>query len=174
MTTSCKSPRTVPVPADFSPCSIARNGSAITSAPVLRRLRWTSGISAASILPSGSRLKNSRASALPVISRRQFHFGGGQRMATRGLLITPATMIAVGGPTVTSLPFFSNGFGEMRIINEVGTSNLNGDVVAGQLGVDNIHAVPEPGARFARGRWTARARCCTAEARIIVSREGSG
>jgi PEP-CTERM motif len=26
----------------------------------------------------------------------------------------------------------------------VGTTNLNGDVIAAQLGVDNIHAVPEP------------------------------
>ena len=33
----------------------------------------------------------------------------------------------------------------MRIINEVGTTNLNGDVAVAQLGVDNIHAVPEPG-----------------------------
>jgi hypothetical protein len=59
--------------------------------------------------------------------------------------ITPGTMIAVAGPSDFTT-FFSNGFGELRIINEAGTDNLNGDAVAGQIGVDNIHAVPEPGA----------------------------
>ncbi|PYK85455.1 MAG: hypothetical protein DMF47_10210 [Verrucomicrobia bacterium] len=33
---------------------------------------------------------------------------------------------------------------ELRIINEVGATNLNGDPIAAQLGVDNIRAVPEP------------------------------
>ncbi|MEP7015775.1 MAG: PEP-CTERM sorting domain-containing protein [Verrucomicrobiota bacterium] len=58
--------------------------------------------------------------------------------------ITPATMTAIGGPAAFNT-FFSGGFGEMRIINEAGAANLNGDVVVGQLGIDNIHAVPEPG-----------------------------
>jgi hypothetical protein len=58
--------------------------------------------------------------------------------------INVGSMIAIGGP-VDFDTFFSTGNGEMRIINEVGTSNLNGDVIAAQLGVDNIHAVPEPG-----------------------------
>jgi len=57
--------------------------------------------------------------------------------------ITPGTMTPVGGPPDFNT-FFSGGNGEMRIINEVGTTNLNGDVVVAQLGVDNIHAVPEP------------------------------
>ena len=57
--------------------------------------------------------------------------------------INVGSMIAIGGPADFNT-FFSTGNGEMRIINEVGTTNLNGDVVAAQLGVDNIHAVPEP------------------------------
>ena len=57
--------------------------------------------------------------------------------------INVGTMIPIGGP-VDFNTFFSTGNGEMRIINEVGTTNLNGDVIAAQLGVDNIHAVPEP------------------------------
>jgi hypothetical protein len=57
--------------------------------------------------------------------------------------ITPGTMIPVGGPAAFNT-FFANGFGEMRIINEVGTGNLNGDVITAQLGIDNIRAVPEP------------------------------
>jgi hypothetical protein len=60
-------------------------------------------------------------------------------------LINPASMIAIGGPTAFNA-FFAGGFQEMRIIDEVGTSNLNGDIITGQLGIDNIHAVPEPGA----------------------------
>jgi len=57
--------------------------------------------------------------------------------------INPGSMTAVGAPADFNT-FFSNGFGEMRIINEAGATNLNGDPVAAQLGVDNIHAVPEP------------------------------
>jgi len=57
--------------------------------------------------------------------------------------ITPANLIAVGAPAPFST-FYDDGQGWVRIINEVGTSNLNGDVVIGQLGIDNIHAVPEP------------------------------
>jgi hypothetical protein len=57
--------------------------------------------------------------------------------------IDAASMIAIGGPADFNT-FFSTGNGEMRIIHEVGTTNLNGDVVVAQLGVDNIHAVPEP------------------------------
>jgi hypothetical protein len=57
--------------------------------------------------------------------------------------INVGSMIAIGGPADFNT-FFSTGNGEMRIINEVGTTNLNGDVIAAQLGVDNIHAIPEP------------------------------
>ena len=59
--------------------------------------------------------------------------------------ITQGTMTAVGGPAAFNTFFSAPGPGEMRLINEAGTGDLNGDVVAGQLGVDNIHAVPEPG-----------------------------
>jgi hypothetical protein len=57
--------------------------------------------------------------------------------------ITPGTMVPVGGPAAFNT-FFANGFAEMRIINEVGAGNLNGDVITAQLGIDNIDAVPEP------------------------------
>ena len=57
--------------------------------------------------------------------------------------INPASMIAVGSPADFNT-FFADNFGEMRIINEAGTSNLNGDIVTAEMGVDNIHAVPEP------------------------------
>ena len=60
-------------------------------------------------------------------------------------LINPASMIAVGGPDAFNT-FFASDVQEMRIINETGTSNLNGNAITGQLGVDNIHAVPEPSA----------------------------
>ena len=69
--------------------------------------------------------------------------GGGWQHVT--FLINPATMTALGGPAAFNT-FFANGFQEARIINEAGPDNLNGDVVTGQLGVDNIHAVPEPSA----------------------------
>ena len=59
--------------------------------------------------------------------------------------INPASMTAIGGPDAFNT-FFASDLQEMRIINEAGTSNLTGDSVTGQLGVDNIHAVPEPSA----------------------------
>ncbi len=59
------------------------------------------------------------------------------------IAITAANMIAVGGPAAFNT-FFATGVGDFRVINEVGTSNLNGDFVVGQLGIDNIRAVPEP------------------------------
>jgi hypothetical protein len=57
-------------------------------------------------------------------------------------LITPATMTAVGGPAAFS-SFFANP-AEMRIINASSPGDLNGSAVIGQLGIDNIIAVPEP------------------------------
>jgi len=58
------------------------------------------------------------------------------------IAITAANLIPVGGPSDFST-FFTN-VGEMRIIHSVGTNNSNGDPVTGMLGIDNIHAVPEP------------------------------
>lgn len=78
--------------------------------------------------------------------------------------ITQASLTAIGGPAAYNT-FFANGFAEMRIINEAGSTNLNGDPVTGILGIDNIRAVPEPstvalavggalflGARLRRGK----------------------
>ena len=59
--------------------------------------------------------------------------------------INTGSMTAIGAPASFS-SFFSNGFGEMRIINEAGNTNLVGNAVTAQLGIDNIHAVPEPNA----------------------------
>ncbi|SRR5581483_9967004 len=56
--------------------------------------------------------------------------------------ITAANMIAFNSPAVFST--FMTNPAELRIINESGTSNLVGDPVVSQLGVDNIKAVPEP------------------------------
>ena len=57
--------------------------------------------------------------------------------------LTSANMIRVGNPAAYAT-FFSTGVADVRIINEVGTANLNGDFITGQLGIDNIQAVPEP------------------------------
>lgn len=64
--------------------------------------------------------------------------GSGWQHFTISLL--PSDLIPVGGPA----PWPSFFIGEVRFINEVGTTNLSGDNVVGQLGIDNIHAVPEP------------------------------
>lgn len=64
-------------------------------------------------------------------------------------LINPASLIAVGVPSTFST-FFTD-IQELRIVNEAGTANLSGDVVTAQLGIDNIRAVPEPGAPWLIG-----------------------
>ena len=75
----------------------------------------------------------SQAMLLPVGSGWQ-HFS---------VSLTAASMIPVGGPADFNT-FFTSGVQDARIINSVGTSNLNGDFVVGMLGIDNIRAVPEP------------------------------
>lgn len=57
--------------------------------------------------------------------------------------INVGSMIAINGPAAFNT-FFAGGMEEMRILNEAGTADLNGNVAVAQLGVDNIHAVPEP------------------------------
>jgi len=57
--------------------------------------------------------------------------------------LSAATMTALGGPAAFDT-FFTSGIAEVRIINEAGTANSNGDPVTSTLGVDNIQAVPEP------------------------------
>jgi hypothetical protein len=57
--------------------------------------------------------------------------------------LSAATMTALGSPAAFDT-FCSSGIAEMRIINEAGATNSNGDTVTSTLGVDNIQAVPEP------------------------------
>ena len=57
--------------------------------------------------------------------------------------LTAANMIRVGNAAAHAT-FFSTGVADTRIINATGTANLNGDFITGQLGIDNIRAVPEP------------------------------
>jgi hypothetical protein len=57
--------------------------------------------------------------------------------------LTAANLIPIGGPAPYAT-FFSSGLGDARIIHEVGATTLNGDFIVGQLGIDNIRAVPEP------------------------------
>ena len=59
------------------------------------------------------------------------------------IAITPGNVTAVNSPTAYNT-FFTN-VQWTRIIHAVGTNSLNGDPVTGQLGIDNIHAIPEPG-----------------------------
>ena len=56
--------------------------------------------------------------------------------------IDMASMIPIGGPADFNT-FFSGNFQEVRIINAF-APDLNGEPIEGLLGVDNIHAVPEP------------------------------
>jgi hypothetical protein len=89
--------------------------------------------------------KTDTAPGAPGYLSTSFSLAAGSGWEHAIFLINPGSMIAVGGPADFNT-FFSSGFGEMRILNEAGVGNLNGDVVAAQLGVDNIHAVPEPSA----------------------------
>ena len=57
--------------------------------------------------------------------------------------LTAANLTQVGNPAAYST-FFSAGVADVRIINSVSANSLNGDFIVGQLGIDNIRAVPEP------------------------------
>jgi hypothetical protein len=59
--------------------------------------------------------------------------------------LTAANLIRVGNAADYST-FFSSGVADVRIMNAAGTGNLNGEFIVGQLGIDNIRAVPEPSA----------------------------
>jgi hypothetical protein len=56
--------------------------------------------------------------------------------------LTPGSMTGVGNPSAFATFFAAPA--EFRIINASTTLDLNGNVVTGQLGIDNIVAVPEP------------------------------
>jgi hypothetical protein len=56
--------------------------------------------------------------------------------------LSMAAMIPIDSP-VDYNTFFSGDFQEVRIINSV-NPDLNGEPIAAQIGIDNIHAVPEP------------------------------
>jgi len=56
--------------------------------------------------------------------------------------LSMAAMIPISSP-VDYNTFFSGNFAEARIINSI-NPDLNGDPIAAQIGIDNIHAVPEP------------------------------
>ncbi len=64
--------------------------------------------------------------------------GSGWQHFTISLL--PANLIAVNNPAPWSTFFI----GEVRFIHAVGTTSLSGTNVVGQLGIDNVLAVPEP------------------------------
>lgn len=64
--------------------------------------------------------------------------GGGWQHFT--ISLAPANLIPVGNPSAWNQFFI----GEVRFINAAGTGDLNGTPVVGQLGIDNVHAVPEP------------------------------
>ena len=56
--------------------------------------------------------------------------------------LSMAAMITINSPFDYNT-FFSGNFQEARIINSI-NPDLNGDPIAAQIGIDNIHAVPEP------------------------------
>lgn len=64
--------------------------------------------------------------------------------------INPMSMTPIDNPDDFNT-FFANNFAELRFIHEVGATNLEGDPVLAQLGIDNIHAVPEPSAAVFTG-----------------------
>jgi hypothetical protein len=57
--------------------------------------------------------------------------------------LLPGDLIAINNPQPYNT-FFSSGIGEVRIIHAP-EPDMNGQFVTGQLGIDNMRAVPEPG-----------------------------
>ncbi len=121
------------------------------------RLQWQGNYIAAGVTSIEMDLMNSGATTLSIriAFRLDPTFGApgylstsielapGQGWEHAVFSLSPNDLIPVDSPP----PYddFFTGPGEFRILSEVGTGSLNGDPVAGVLGVDNIMAVPEPG-----------------------------
>jgi len=124
---------------------------------VLNLIQWVGNYIAAGVTAIEIDLRNEGAVDLSIrlAFKESFGFGTPGYLSQPMILpagsgwlhffisLAPSDLIPVGGPAPYAT-FFSNGNGEMRIINAVGTGNLNGEPIAAQLGIDNIRAVPEP------------------------------
>ena len=124
---------------------------------VLNLIQWVGNYIAAGVTAIEIDLRNEGAVDLSIrlAFKESFGFGtpgylsqpmilpAGSGWLHFSISLAPGNLIAVGDPAPYAT-FFSTGNGEMRIINAVGTSNLIGDPIAAQLGIDNIRAVPEP------------------------------
>jgi hypothetical protein len=73
------------------------------------------------------------------------------------IAITPGALIPINNPGSWASFFV----GEVRFVHQVGATNLTGSNVIGQLGIDNIRAVPEPAttALLGAGLLALGARC---------------
>jgi len=122
---------------------------------VFNRDQWLGDYPAAGVASIQVDLLNQ--SAVPLSIRMAFKNGPGNVDAagylTQAMLLpvgsgwqhftislNPANLIPVGGPD----PWATFFIGEVRFIHAPGTNSLSGVPVIGQLGIDNIHAVPEP------------------------------
>ena len=126
---------------------------------VFNRDQWIGNYISAGVIAIEMDLRNLGATALSIriAFKETAGFGAPGYLSSTAAILAPgsgwqhvvfsidvASMIGIGGPAAFET-FFAGAHEEMRIINEVGTSNLNGDVIVGLLGIDNIQAVPEPG-----------------------------
>jgi hypothetical protein len=128
---------------------------------VFNRAQWLGNYTTAGVNEIDVELNNFSGVALSIrLAFKSATFGGAPGYVTTSAFslapnsgwqhaffsITPATMTAVGGPS--DFATFFSAPAEFRIINATTTADLNGDNVIGQLGIDNIVAVPEPSAVF--------------------------
>ena len=124
---------------------------------VFNRSQWLGNYITAGVTEIDLDLKNFSGSPLSIrlafksatfsgapgyLTATPFQLAGNSGWQHAVFLINPATLTAIGSPSPFS-SFFA-GPAEFRIINETGATDLNGDVVVAQLGIDNIVAVPEP------------------------------
>jgi hypothetical protein len=84
--------------------------------------------------------KNGPGNGVPGYLSQVMSLAAGSGWQHFTISLAPANLIPVGNP----LPWNQFFIGEVRFINAPGTGDLNGTPVVGQLGIDNVHAVPEP------------------------------
>jgi hypothetical protein len=148
-----------PAGASDSFLSVTADGSGATGlVTIFNRTQWLGNYVTAGVTEIDLDLRNFSPVTLSIrLAFKQSTLGG----ATPGYLtltpftitndglwhhatfqITAASMKAVNSPTAYNTLMAAPA--EFRIINEAGSTNLDGDFVVATLGIDNVKAVPEP------------------------------
>ena len=135
----------------------ATGGSSDGKLTTFNRTQWLGNYIAAGVTQIDMDLENLSGITLSIrlAFRQNLFIGASGYLSTSAFTLAPnsgwqhasflinsSSLTAIGGPN--AFDTFFSAPAEFRIVNEAGATNLEGDTVTAQLGIDNIIAVPEP------------------------------